>query len=90
MDMERTVEERLADLEGRCMAYEAIICDLIHDAWPLEQHRIERRDSACRAIEFAMGRINPDEHHHLLVQTMLAVVEEAFGDRGPSADEPPA
>ena len=86
--MARSLEARIAELEGKCMAYEALLCDLIHHSWPLEQHRLERRDSACRAIEYAMGLSSPSHEHHHAVQTMLATVEEVFGNPAPRPDEP--
>ncbi len=57
--MAKTTEERLAELEAQSTAMSLVIYDLIRDAWPLEQHRIERRVSVCLAVETVFGAMAP-------------------------------
>lgn len=78
--MAKTTEERLVELEAQNMAMAAVLYDLIWDAWPLEQHRKERRDSACRAVEAVFGSMEPSAANHDLVQRILGEVERLFED----------
>ena len=77
------LEEILMETVAKTLAQELILVDLIHDAWPLEQHRAERRDSTCRALEEAIARTDPASHEHLHLQRVLHAVEALFGSSGP-------
>lgn len=74
------------ELAAKCTAHELILLDLIHDAWPLETHRIERRESTCSALERQIERTDPSSHVHLHLQRVLAEVESVFG----RAEQPPS
>jgi hypothetical protein len=83
-----TLEERVAQLEAKCLAYEIVLLDLIHDSWPLEQHRRERRDSACRAVEPMVSDPLVNNHFPLLGERILEAIENLFGMEPPRPDEP--
>ena len=80
------LEERVAALEARCVAYEIVLLDLVHCTWPVEQHRVERRESACKLIEAGLANA-VNQHGHLHLQRILAMVEEIYGSQRPSPDE---
>lgn len=81
------MDEDLADLVGelsaKCSAYELILIDLIFSTWPLENHRNERRESACRMLEGQLAELEPSSHSYLFLQRALATIEELYGTPGP-------
>ena len=80
---EGNLADMVRDLTAKSIAHELILVDLIHDAWPLEAHRIERRESVCRALEHQIGRTDPSSHLHLHLQRVLEAVEEVYGREQP-------
>jgi hypothetical protein len=75
----------VAELSAKCTAYELVLIDLVFNAWPLEAHRNERRDSVCRALELQIDQADPSSHGYLFLQRALATVEELYSTPGPPA-----
>jgi hypothetical protein len=80
--MAEEIAELVQQLMARSLAQELVLFDLIHDAWPLEAHRIERRESVCRALEARIVETDPLSHDYLDLQRVLAEVESLFGREG--------
>lgn len=81
--MDEQLQELVAELHAKCQAYELILIDLLFDAWPLEAHRNERRDSVCRALDHELEVAEPNSHVHLHLQRVLATIEELYDTPGP-------
>lgn len=81
--MSESLVDLVSSLSAKCAAYELVLIDLIFSAWPIEEHRNERRESACRALEQALEGVDPSSAGYLYVQRALATIEELYSTPGP-------
>lgn len=73
----------VGELAAKCSAYELVLVDLIFSTWPLEVHRNERRESACRLLEGQLTTLEPSSHGYLFLQRALAAIEDLYNTPGP-------
>jgi hypothetical protein len=84
---ERTVEERLADVEDDIMAFGIVLVGLIDKAYPTQEARSAARERACRAIEAIYGAGDLKVLSHERLQKTIHELESLFR-RGADMPDP--